>query len=120
MQVITKLNDTSFGILWDEVPTEKLVIDFKDLIEQNKLTGNYCLLHWQAKPKGFRKWGIYESLFKQYHSMQANNLKLITIPRLIEVNENSYKTIPSSVIYFSNSVLQVPNSKVGYYTIQSG
>lgn len=120
MQTITKITDTSFSMVWDEVPTEKLVIDFKDIIEQHRLTGNYCLLHWQAKPKGLRKWGVYDSAAKSYHSMQANNLLMAVVPRLIEVDENIYKTVPSSTLYFPNSIIVEPYINIGYYTIKNG
>lgn len=120
MQHITKISDTSFSMVWDEVPNEKLTINFKNVIEQHNLKGKYCLLHWQAKPKGYRKWGIYSSLLQEYYSIKANEVRFNTVGRLIEVDENNYSEVPTAVVLFSNSVLVLPNNVIKYYSVNNG
>ena len=101
---ITKLKGIGkFYLGWDEAKKEPpLILDFSPIIFTFDLKGKYLLLHWQARPKGLRKWGFYESITNSYHSPNfCHNLDLPTSnSRLLQLQENDYKTVPTAVIYF--------------------
>lgn len=95
------------------LPEFKLEMDFNPIIEWFKLNGSFCLLHWQAKPFGQRRWGIYDVQADQYNSLKYCELQLQVVPHLLQVDENIIKTVPTAVLFFPCSKL----IKNGYYSI---
>ena len=95
-QTITKLEKGKFKVLTDGAIGE-LILDFKPLIKFFDLSGNYQLIHFQATPKGHRRWGVYRSRDDNYLSCQGiqltGNFKTLLIP------DNIAKTVPNAVIY---------------------
>lgn len=100
-QEITKITDTKFTSIWHGVGGSDLVLSFEPIIKQYSLKGTYILLHWQAKPKGLRTWGIYDSLTKMYYSVGSDELIFpACTPRILDVDEKIIKTVPTAVIHF--------------------
>lgn len=99
---ITKLKGIGkFYLGWDEKPNEPLTLDFNPIIFKFNLEGKYLLIHWQARPKGLRKWGFYDSLSDSYYSPDfCHNIDLpLSQGRLLQLLESDYKTVPTAVIY---------------------
>lgn len=103
MQKITQTGPATFTSEWTEVPNDVLTMTFNDLIGQFKLTGSYCLLHWQAKPVGLRKWGVYDSTTDQYHSCDWDKLVIQSNPRILQIDERRFTTKPTAVLLFSDA-----------------
>lgn len=105
-QVIDKLSETSFRIRWEDRPDFGLVIDFDNLIRFYRLTTNYCMLHWQAMPKGSRRWGIYSNTdgVGEYRGSDWDKIILDLVPSTLQVDENLVKSVPTAVLFFANSV----------------
>lgn len=55
MKTITKLDTAKFKVIETEQPEAELMLDFAKIIDEFKLEGNYYLMHWQARPKGYRE-----------------------------------------------------------------
>ncbi|MGL5874017.1 MAG: hypothetical protein ACRC2R_16885 [Xenococcaceae cyanobacterium] len=101
---ITKLKGKGkFHLSWDEKPREYLLLDFSPLIYVFNLEGKYCLIHWQARPKGLRTWGIYDSVTNNYY---PKTIGKILVPQvnleLLQIDENNYATVPTAVLYLKN------------------
>lgn len=97
------------------LPGFKLQMNFNPIIDWFRLRGKFCILHWQAKPFGQRRWGIYDAGMDEYISLKYCELQLQVIPQLLQVDENTIKTVPTAVLYFRDSKLV----KNDYYSIQS-
>lgn len=104
MQLI-QVTERKVELKYSDRPGFSLKMDFGPLIEYFGLTGNFCLLHWQAKPKGERLWGIWDDSVKQYFSRPSNkivfgkdlNFRLISIPEVGEVK-------PTAVFLFQGAI----------------
>lgn len=66
--VIKKKSKARFELHHEGVPNSTLEIDFNSVINELELTGDFILLHWQARPRGLRQWGVYFSTTDMYHS----------------------------------------------------
>lgn len=103
MKTISKVAPAVFKISTPDVPNSELTLNFDRVIEEFKLSGNFYLIHWQARPKGFREWGIYSSLDDSYISTDK-------IPTsfggwsTLQLNDATATTVPSAVIYFKGSI----------------
>jgi len=93
----------------------KLEMDFNPIIDWFRLRGQFCILHWQAKPFSQRRWGVYDGGADHYTSLKYCELELRVLPRLLQVDEQLIKTVPTAVLYFPNSQLV----KNGYYSLVS-
>ena len=103
------------SLTYPTMPDFNLRMDFNPIIEQFRLRGKFCLLHWQAKPFGERRWGVYDGGMDDYVSVKYCELELRVISRLLQLDENIIKTVPTAVLLFPNSQL----TKNGYYSIIS-
>lgn len=98
-QEITRINETKFISVWHGVPDSNLVLNFEPVIKAYGLTGTYCLLHWQAKPRNLRTWGIYCSDSKQYFSVGSDDLVFpMCQPKLVDVPESIVRSVPTAMI----------------------
>lgn len=116
--IISKKDKYKFYVFWvknNSVSLENSAInlDFSPFIDKILLNypkvNFYCLLHWQAMPKGLRRWGLYDSISEQYYS--ADEVENINEGRFItlQLNENIIKTVPVAVLFFPNTKLLQTN-----------
>jgi hypothetical protein len=106
---ITKLKGRGkFYLGWDEKPSEPLTLDFNPIIFKFNLKGKYLLIHWQARPKGLRKWGFYDSISDNYYSPEfCHNIKLPNSEScLLQLTENDFYTVPTAVIYLPDASIK--------------
>jgi hypothetical protein len=99
---------------WEEVKDSELVLDFLPIIDKFSLnTEPFVLEHWQAKPHGLRKWGLYCASSDNYYSVEADYIKVgfnLKISKL-QIDERLYQTRPTAVVLYSNArVNLLPNS----------
>lgn len=104
---IKKLCDRTFLCeWWDGVVAigTPLKLNFEPLIVDFDLTGDFTLLHWQARPKFVRRWGIYDSKRDIYFSREYHQVK-IEVPeiRVLQVDERLSKSVPTAVLCFPNT-----------------
>lgn len=97
-----QLHYTNFGI----------ELDFNPLIEAHGLKGNYVLQHWAARPKFLRTWGYLwvrdggaATEQSKYLSIPAQQIEILTLPRVIDVDERAVKTVPTACLLYENSLL---------------
>ncbi len=102
MKNITKISRAKFKISTPDVPGSELELDFNPIIDEFNLTGNFILIHWQAKPKGFRQWGLYSSKEDNYQSVGRFTQNIGRLKSL-QLNDQSVRTIPSAVLYSDQS-----------------
>lgn len=99
MKSVHKISKAKFMVTTLDLPNSELQLDFNPIIEQFKLSGNYYLIHWQARPKGHREYGIYTSVDDSYRSTD-------NIPTsyggmaCYQLDDKTANTIPSAVICF--------------------
>ncbi|MEY2832268.1 MAG: hypothetical protein RLZZ574_1526, partial [Cyanobacteriota bacterium] len=96
MKLITKLAPAKFALATEFIPKSELELDFNPIISQFELTGNYYLIHWQARPKGYREWGVYRAVDDSYHSLP----KIPTVYggwSSLQLDDATTVTLPSAV-----------------------
>lgn len=110
--IITKTGQSQFNLKWEDVSDSTINLDFRPLQEKYNLRGVYCLLHWQARPKGLRRFGVYESLKDNYLSVDSGDL--IIAPYLktgvLQIDEKIYTTLPTAVMIYEKCYLQQLNA----------
>lgn len=121
-QKIIKVGDGKFRVNWDDVKYQKDVInlDFNPLINifNLKQYPSYLLLHWQSRPKGLRRWGIYDGQFDQYYGcdfdkmlFQEDSVNL----QLLQIDETKLLLPPSAVVLLPNQSLNYNNETIKCY-----
>ena len=98
MKQITKIQRAKFKVTTPGVTSSELELDFQPIIDHFKLEGNFILLHWQARPKGHREWGIYSSRDDSYRSIAEVKFNSVWLKSL-QLDDATAKTIPSAVLY---------------------
>ena len=104
MKTIQKLAKAKFKVSTDNVPNSELELDFNPVIEEFDLSGDFLLIHWQARPKGYRRWGIYVSGTDRYYSLKAIDLERWT-GKTLQLDDMTAKTVPSAVLLVKNARL---------------
>ena len=95
---ITKIQKAKFKVTTPGVTGSELELDFQPVIDEFNLEGNFILIHWQARPKGHREWGIYSSRDDNYRSIAELKLNNVWLKSL-QLDDTTAKTIPSAVLY---------------------
>jgi len=108
-QVVRILKEpNTFYIYWIDDANKQILnsvisLDFNPLINHvlnSDFKANYyCLLHWQAKPKGLRQWGVFDSTTSGYYASREITFKTTTEPKTIQLDETKVKTLPTSVMF---------------------
>lgn len=90
-------------LTYPHLPDFELKMDFNPIIDRFNLTGNFCLLHWQAKPFGLRRWGIYDAGIDEYFAATWDCVDISCGGIPLQLDETTATTVPTAVIYFKNS-----------------
>lgn len=99
MKTITKISPAKFRLVTPNVPNSELELDFNPIINEFNLLGSFALLHWQAKPKGKRTWGVYSSETDNYYSCSHVNMNFGKVSTL-QIDEDKHKTVPTAVLHY--------------------
>ncbi len=110
MKQITKIQQAKFKVATPGVTGSELELDFQPVIDQFKLLGDFVLIHWQARPKGHRQWGIYSSRDDSYRSTSELAINLANFKSL-QLDDATAKTIPSAVLYCSSARITCINDR---------
>lgn len=96
-KIIKKIGKGAFSVTVPNVKGGLLILDFNPLIKYFNLSGNFDLIHWQARPRKYREWGIYNSLSDEYLSLAKIDLdgKFTTL----QIPDEKAVTLPTAVLY---------------------
>ncbi len=104
MKIVQHISKAKFKIITPGVANSELMLNFNPVISKFELKGDFYLIHWQARPKGYREWGIYYSLKDTYFSC-------VNLPRggyggfrLLMLDDKTANTIPSAVVCLFGNV----------------
>ena len=95
-KIITRFAPARFRVVTPELRSFQLILNFNPIIERFKLQGNFQLIHWQARPLGYREWGIYNSLDDSYTSI--NSFQITGNFKSLQIPDSEARSIPSAVI----------------------
>ena len=111
--IIEKLAESTFRCSWN-APDSILKLNFDVLIEHFKLTGTFCLIHWQAKPKGLRRWGVYCSAQDSYFSTDYDLLIFDEGLKIeaLQIDEKIIKTVPTAVLCLRDAIVELSDEKI--------
>ncbi|MEG4286990.1 hypothetical protein QUB68_28190 [Microcoleus sp. A006_D1] len=112
-QKVSKTATGQFEVTYEHLPDFKLALNFNSIIQRFNLQGNFCLLHWQAKPFGLRRWGVYDGGKDSYVACEWNQVEALKNPRCLQLDETIITTVPTAVLYFEASVLPATHTKIG-------
>ena len=104
MKTIQKLSKAKFKVSTDNIPNSDLELDFNPLIEEFNLKGDFLLVHWPARPKGYRRWGIYASKSDLYYSLTSIDMERWT-GKTLQLDDFTASTVPSAVLLVENARL---------------
>lgn len=103
-QIIKAIALHQITLSWEEnnklVPDSLLELNFAPFYSIYDLAESDVLLHFQAKPKGLRKWGIYQN--KQYYSVST--IQAIAQHETLTIIDDN---LPSNVILCRNAQVAV-------------
>ncbi len=119
MLLPAKVSSFDFVLRWEKVKNSNLILNFKPVVDKAfeqgfiKKLENTAFLHWQARPRNLRQWGllyfdgkgtsVYLSSIAENISYQPSTLE----HSLIDVNERAVKAIPTAVIAYRNVKVEV-------------
>lgn len=103
MKLITKLERAKFALATEFIANSELELDFNPIIKQFELKGDYYLIHWQARPKGYREWGVYRAVDDSYHSLPKIPIAYGGWSSL-QLDDAITNTLPSAVVLFRGSL----------------
>ena len=105
-QKIIKLGHAQFRVFWETYEKQELRLDFRPLLSQLNFKGNMVILHWQGRPWGLRRWGVYCSRSDQYYGVDHDKINLNECPcDTFQIPEKQFKTLPSAVLVFRNCTI---------------
>ncbi|WP_324281579.1 hypothetical protein VKI21_06865 [Cyanobacterium aponinum UTEX 3222] len=104
-QKIIKLNKGKFQISWEKIQGSEITLDFNPLIKHFQLEGIYCLLHWQARPRNLRRWGIYDAVCDQYYGLDYDAVKINACEiKLLQIDESKTLFPPTAVLWLNGKL----------------
>jgi len=112
-QKIEKVSRGRFDVTYEHLPDFKLALDFNPIIQRFNLQGSFCLLHWQAKPFGLRRWGVYDGGKDSYVACEWSQVEVLKNPRCLQLDETIVSTVPTAVLHFEASILSAKYTKIG-------
>jgi hypothetical protein len=108
-QKIIKIGKGRFRVLWNEQRYEgqAIILDFNPILQQfnlDNLYRDYCLLHWQSRPFGLRRWGIYHRTEDEYYGVDYDKVSFSNIEgmQLLQVDETRLISPPSATVLLPN------------------
>lgn len=110
--MLTPTTETSQGkvrLTYPHLADFELKMDFNPIIEKFQLAGKFCLLHWQAKPFGLRRWGVYDAGIDQYFAATWDCLDVNCGGMPLQLDETTVSTVPTAVILFKNARIEMQN-----------
>ncbi len=99
MKSVQHISKAKFKISTVDVPESEILLDFNPVIEQFQLRGKFYLIHWQARPKGHREYGVYN--FEADSYISGDNFPVsYGSHQLLMLDDLTAATVPSAVICF--------------------
>ncbi len=111
-QTIEKLANGTFRSQWQGVTDSTLKLNFDVLIEHFGLTGEFCLVHWQAKPKGLRRWGVYCRAADMYYAADEILFDEGLTVETLQMDERIVKTVPTAVLCLRGAIAEQVNDRI--------
>jgi len=113
-QTIERLANGTFRSQWQNTPDSTLKLNFDVLIAHFGLTdmGSFCLVHWQAKPKGLRRWGVYCRSADMYYAADEIVFDEGLTVRTLQMDERVIKTVPTAVLFFDGAIAELLNDQI--------
>lgn len=101
-QKVIKLGQGRFRVLWEKLPEQAITLDFNPIIKRFNLNQykDYVLLHWQARPHGLRRWGLYSGRADQYYGADWDKATFDQCNiQLLQIDELGLLEPPSAVVF---------------------
>jgi hypothetical protein len=107
-QQVRRLTAYRHQILYPtELPTFRLVVDFGPLVEALNLTGDYCLVHWQARPRGERRWGVFSCEGEEHRYQGCWGYRSDLPCQGFQLNESGVAVVPTAVLVYRDAVVRM-------------
>jgi hypothetical protein len=104
MKTIQRIATAKFKVNTPGIENSELMLDFQPIIDEFQLTGDFKLIHWQARPKGHREFGIYSSVDDSYKSIDNVSKAGYGSLQLLQLNDAEDNALPSAVIVHRGSL----------------
>jgi len=103
-----QIGEAKFHLIWNKSLSLSIRLDFAPLIDQVQRQGqmsHFCLVHWQARPKYLRRWGVFGFLPSTNIYLVCNTIQIQVRQQTaytIQLDESQIRTVPTSVIVYPN------------------
>lgn len=108
--IIEKIEKGKFRIEWENKPDSLIMLDFNPLMKFYNLEYQIGVIeHWQAKPVGLRRWGVYCISSDQYYSVDADKLLFSGNYKIasLQIPERDYPDIrPTAVKFYQGAFVR--------------
>jgi hypothetical protein len=104
MKTIQRIATAKFKVNTPGIENSELMLDFQPIIDEFKLTGDFKLIHWQARPKGYREFGVYSSVDDSYRSTDKWSKPSYGSLLPLQLNDKNDNALPSAVILHRGSL----------------
>lgn len=104
MKSIERITPAKFKVTTPNVENGELLLDFNPIIKHFNLSGRFKLIHWQAKPKGHREFGIYDFESDSYRSLVSLESVGYGGMELLQLDDQYNNALPSAVICHRGSL----------------
>jgi hypothetical protein len=108
LQKVFRKAKHQFVVTWEHHPNDRIKLDFTPIINQFKLTAyqDFLLLHWQNRPRGLRRWGIFCYAPDQYYCTDYDKIQLPNVEtKLLQIPELQLRLPPSAVVLFPDCTI---------------
>lgn len=95
------------------IPDSKIIIDFNPAIEVAQAQEPFVMWHYQAKPKGLRKYGVFYN--GEYYSV--DRVIGLTFCETVLAPESAESLPPNAVVLHRNSVCTIENGVATIKTV---
>jgi hypothetical protein len=111
-QIIRKASSGIFLLFWidnsgEVFPDSLITLDFNPIIKAANLVKNFAICHYQARPKGLRRWGIFYD--DDYFSVKKINSAIPYESILLDESDLVYP--PNAVLIHRNCQLVLNQSE---------
>ena len=100
--LVTKLSSGRFNICWERRYNTAMVLDFNHLIRAYDLVPPFVIFHFQARPKGLRRWGIFDGGRDEYLSLESDRVRLDLPGRPIQIPD-AEGVMPTAVLLYDKA-----------------
>jgi len=103
---VRRLTDYRYRLEYPDLAGFGLIVNFEPLVQAGGLQGDFCIIHWQGKPFGRRRWGVFHQRGSVADYQPMRVLDILGKTYSLQLNEREFPNLPSAVLIAENATLE--------------